>query len=118
MTSVKVWATHKDLILSNLCTRLINRKLLKVEMQNQPFKESKISEIKNRVKKEYKLNDKELEYFVFSGNVINDAYRVDKISINILFKDGSVVDITKASDQLNINVLAKTVRKYYLCYPL
>jgi hypothetical protein len=54
---------------------------------------------------------------VFSGNVINDAYRGDKISINILFKDGTLVDIAKASDQLNIAVLEKTVKKYYLCYP-
>ena len=54
---------------------------------------------------------------VFSGNVANDAYRSDKISINILFKDGTTTDIAKASDQLNIEVLEKTVKKYYLCYP-
>jgi HD superfamily phosphohydrolase len=117
MTSVKVWSSHKDKVLSALCNRLINRKLLKVEMQNQPFKELKINELKEKIKKDFKLNDQEVEYFVFSGNVINDAYRADKISINILFKDGTVADIAKASDQLNIDVLAKTVKKYYLCYP-
>ncbi len=117
MTSIKVWVSHKDIVLSNLCKRLINRKLFKVEMQNQPFKESKINEIKQKVKAQYKLKDDEVDYFVLSGNVINDAYRADKISINILFKDGSLVDIAKASDQLNIDVLAKTVRKHYLCYP-
>ncbi len=117
MTSVKVWSSHKDKVLSSLCDRLINRKLLKVEMQNIPFKELKINELKENIKKEFKLNDQEVEYFVFSGNVINDAYRADKISINILFKDGTVADIAKASDQLNIDVLAKTVKKYYLCYP-
>ena len=88
MTSIKVWVTHKDKVLSTLCDRLINRKLLKVEMQNQPFQKQKITEIKNKIKKEYKLNDNEIEYFVLSGNVINDAYRADKISINILFKIG------------------------------
>ena len=117
MTSVKVWTKHKDLVLSELCKRLINRKLLKVEMQNTAFKELKIKEIKDKIKKDYKLDDKEVNYFVFSGNVINDAYRADKISINILYKDGTVVDIAKASDQLNIDVLAKTVKKFYLCYP-
>ena len=86
-------------------------------MQNHPFKEAEIREIKNAIKKRYKLNDKEINYFVFSGNVANDAYRGDKIGINILFKDGTTVDIAKASDQLNIEVLEKTVKKYYLCYP-
>ena len=117
MTSIKVWTTHKDTVLSMLCKQLVNRRLFKVEMQNQPIKETKIREIKNEIKKRYHFNDKEVNYFVFSGTVANDAYRSDKISINILFKDGTTVDIAKASDQLNIEVLEKTVKKYYLCYP-
>lgn len=117
MTSIKVWTTHKDPVLSMLCTQLVNRRLLKVEMQNQPFKEAKIRQIKEDVKKRYKVNDKEVNYFVFAGTVANDAYRGDEIGINILFKDGSTADVAKASDQLNIDVLAKTVKKHYLCYP-
>lgn len=117
MTSIKVWTTHKDPVLSMLCTQLVNRRLLKVEMQNLPFKEAKIRKIKNDIKKRYEVNDKDVNYFVFSGTVANDAYRGDKIGINILFKDGTTADVAKASDQLNIDVLAKTVKKYYLCYP-
>lgn len=117
MTSIKVWTEHEDAILSVLCKQLVNRRLFKVEMQNQAFNKTKILQIKKEVKKRYSLKDKEIDYFVFSGNVANDAYRGDKISINILFKDGSTIDIAKASDQLNIEVLEKTVIKYYLCYP-
>ncbi len=117
MTSIKVWTTHNDTVLSMLCKQLVNRRLFKVEMQNLPFKEAKIFEIKNEIKKQYHFNNKEVSYFVFSGNVANDAYRSDKISINILFKDGTIVDIARASDQLNIEMLEKTVKKYYLCYP-
>lgn len=117
MTSIKVWTSHPDIVLSMLCQQLVNRKLFKVELQNQPFKDDKVNAIKSDIKKRYKLNDKEVSYFVFGGNVTNDAYRADKIRINILFKDGSVVDIADASDQLSIDVLAKTVRKYYLCCP-
>lgn len=117
ITSVKVWTEHKDIVLSNLCKRLTNRKLLKVELQNSPFSKQKINRLKKEAQKKFGLNGKEVEYFVFSGNVINDAYRADKISINILYKDGKVIDITKASDQLNIDVLSKTVRKHFLCFP-
>jgi uncharacterized protein len=117
MTSIKVWASHPDVVLSMLCKQLVDRKLFKVELQSQPFKDDKVNAIKWDIKKRYKLNDKEVSYFVFGGNVTNDAYRADKIRINILFKDGSVSDIADASDQLSIDVLAKTVKKYYLCYP-
>lgn len=117
MTSIKVWTEHSDNVLSSLCKQLVDRKLFKVELQNQAFKEDKIKDIKQDIKKRFKLNDKEVNYFVFTGIVTNDAYRADKIRINILFKDGSVSDIADASDQLSIDVLAKTVKKHYICYP-
>ena len=117
MTSIKVWTSHKDPVLSMLCAQLVNRRLLKVEMQNLPFKDAKIRQIKNDIKKRYKVSDKDVNYFVFSGVVANDTYRGDEIGINIISKDGTTADIAKASDQLNIDVLAKTVKKYYLCYP-
>jgi HD superfamily phosphohydrolase len=117
MASIKAWCTHKDPVLSRLCCQLVNRNLFKVEMQSQPFKEEKIRLIRQEIKKRYKLSEKDVEYFVFSGVVTNDAYRADKIRINVLFKDGTVSDIADASDQLSIDVLAKTVKKHYLCYP-
>lgn len=117
MASIKAWTEHKDVVLSMLCKQLVDRHLFKVELQNQPFKEEKIKNIQLDIKKRYKLSDKEAAYFVLSGIVTNDAYRADKIRINVLFKDGSVADIADASDQLSIDVLAKTVKKHYLCYP-
>ena len=118
MSSVKVWVDHEDKVLSMLCKQLVNRNLFKIELQNQPFKEDKIATFKNKAKKQLGLSEKEAAYFVFTGNVTNDAYRADKIRINILFKDGVVRDIAEASDQLSIDVLAKTVKKYFLCSPV
>lgn len=117
MTSIKVWQSHSDKVLSMLCTNLVNRNLFKVELQKQPFKENEIKNIKSTIKKRYNLNNKEVDYFVFCGNVRNDAYSVNKIGINVLFKDGSFTDVAEASDQLNMEILSKTVKKYYLCYP-
>ena len=117
MTSVKVWAKHSNPVLSNLCERLLNRRLFHVELQNQVFTEASIKALRLKAIKQYNISEKDSNYFIFSGIVANNAYRTDKIRINILFKDGSVEDIAEASDQLNINVLSKTVKKHYLCYP-
>ncbi len=117
MASVKVWASHQDKVLAMLCNKLLNRDLFKIELQNQQFKDVEINSAKERIKKLYKLKGKEEDYFVFTGNIQNDAYSENKIRINILSKDGKIMDITDASDQLNIKVLAKTIKKYYLCYP-
>lgn len=117
MTSIKVWTEHKDVVLSMLCKQLVNRRLFRVDMQKNPFKEERIAEIKKQMMQRFKLSKEEVNYFVLTGTVTNDAYRADKIRINILFKDGTVTDIAEASDQLSIDVLSKTVKKYYLCYP-
>lgn len=116
-TSVKVWASHSDFTLATLCNNLVNRKLYKVVIQNEPFSDSEVNELKAKVMKKYKLNESEADYFVFSHEVTNDAYRPDKIRINILSKDGKIADITTASDQAYIAALQKTVKKYFLCYP-
>ena len=116
-TSVKVWASHSDFTLATLCKNLVDRKLYKAVIQNDAFSKEIVNDMKKKVKAKYKLSDSEVDYFVFSQDVTNDAYRPDKIRINILSKDGKIADITEASDQAYIGALQKTVKKYFLCYP-
>ena len=117
MACVKVWKDHSDKVLSKLCSNMVDRHLYKVELQNEPFKKEEIDQLKQKAAKKYKIDEQEAEYFVFSENVVNSIYSPDKIKINILSKDGKIRDIVEASDQLNLSVLAKTVKKYFLCYP-
>ncbi len=106
-----------DVVLSKLCEMLVNRKLYKVWIQSEAFDEKQVANLKKKVQKKYKLSEEEANYFVFSQAVTNDAYRPDKIRINILYKDGKIADIAKASDQEYISALQKTVKKYFLCFP-
>ena len=115
--AIKVWVDNEDNILSTLCKALIDRNLYKIEIQNTPFKESYIQSKKKEVEKKYGINKKEIDYFVFSKSVANEIYNVNKIGINILFKNGKTKDISKSSDQLNVEVLNKTVKKWFICYP-
>ena len=115
--SVKVWSTHSDKILSDLCTRLVNRKLFKIILQDKPFESKFVSDIREKVKKLSGVSDADTSYYLFQGMLVNNAYNSDLDKINILFRDGSVCDITEAADTLNIKILSKPVEKYYLCFP-
>jgi HD superfamily phosphohydrolase len=112
--SIKVWTDSKDKILSDLCQMLINRKLYKIRLQNDPFDENAIRTIHHIAKKKFNLKDDELDYYAFSGSITNSAYSSSE-KINILFKDGKISDIADASDLPNISVMSTTVRKYFLC---
>ena len=73
--------------------------------------------LKEQVKKDYNLNDSEVEYYVYTGEIYNQAYDATKNTIQILYKNGEIKDITEASDHLNIQALSSPVYKYYICYP-
>lgn len=117
ISAMKDWQFHDDFVLSNLCKMIINRDLLKIEIKNVKIRKEKLNKHISNLTNKYNITKDEAAYFVFKGNVTNQAYRLNKQNIKILFKTGKVIDIVDASDHLNLKVLSKPVIKYYICYP-
>jgi HD superfamily phosphohydrolase len=116
MAAVKVWATHDDFVLSKLCRDLVHRDLYKVDITNTPPHPAFVKELTKKAVEKYNITEHEASYFVFTDSIRNKAYRSDDGKICILMKDGSIKDITEASDNSNLEALAKTVKKYIVCY--
>ena len=117
MTAVKAWCDDEDRILSELCRRLTDRHLFKIEMREGEFDPNYIEEIRNKIAKYYGWTLDEADYALLQGISSNHAYHPKKPAINILYKDGTMKDISEASDQLNISVLSQPVVKHFICYP-
>ena len=115
--SIKVWSKHPDKILSELCMRMVSRKLFKILVQREPFEQKFIDEVKKKIIEKFQVKESELDYFLLRGTLVNNAYNSQHDKINILFKDGSVKDISEAADTLNIKVLSEPVEKQYVSYP-
>ena len=115
--AMKSWQYHSDFVLKTLSIMLLNRDLLKIEIQHKEISKHKISDKIKLVMLQFNLNEDQASYFVFSDSISNQAYRMDNDTINLVTKAGEVIDVAKASDQLNIEALSKKVTKYYLCYP-
>lgn len=118
MSAVKVWQQHPDRVLSLLSTKLINRKLFKIEVSKDPFGPDRILLEKEIVRKQLDLSGDEVDFFVYSEILTNNAYNQNKQNINLLMKNGEIMDASMASDNLNISALAQPVTKYCLCYPV
>ena len=116
MCTIKNWTAHPDKILSFLCRGLVDRHLLKVKLQAEPFDDIYIQSKKKEVMEKLEINKEEADYFVFTGEAINTTYNPLDERINILFKDGSVKDISKVDNALIHQHLASTVKKQYICY--
>ncbi len=113
----KYWRQSGDKVLSMLCDAILDRKLFKIEISNKPFSKQKVSHLYEAAKKQFKLNDAEAAYLVFSDTTTNYAYNSKEDRINILNNQGEVKDIAIASDQLNIKALSEPVVKHYIFYP-
>ncbi len=117
VSAMKDWQYHDDFILKNLCGMIINRDLLKVKIKKKKIKQEDLISYKEKLIKKFNITEEEADYFVFTGEISNQAYTQKKQGINILHKNGKTEDIVKASDQLNLKALSKPVTKYYICYP-
>ncbi len=117
LSAIKDWIDNEDKVLSVLSKMIINRRLLKIEIQNEPITNEYIETVFETKMLELDFTREELNYFIFTDKVQNQAYDSSQSKINIYFKDGKIKDITEASDQLNIQALTKPVVKYFICYP-
>ncbi|WP_437129006.1 HD domain-containing protein [Sphingobacterium tenebrionis] len=117
MSAIKSWADHPDLILSKLCGKIIRRELFRTEMSNEPFSESYLEELRERVAERFGLSAQEVGYFVYDQVVGNSAYDSSTGKICVLDKHGELKDIAEASDLSNIEALTKRVNKYAVTYP-
>lgn len=115
--TIKSWTGCDDIVLSLLCQRFIDRRLFKIEMQNEPFSKERIEEYKKQITKEFGITMNEAAYFVFADSAKNFTYSADDERINVIYKSNKLVDISEASDMLNLQVLSKKVIKYFFCYP-
>lgn len=117
LAAMKAWQHHDDFVLKNLSQMIMERELLKIKFKNKKVNSASFEKHIKDLMVKYNISHEEASYFVFGGDVTNQAYQSTEQKINILLKTGKVKDIIRASDHLNLKVLSKPVTKYYICYP-
>ncbi len=117
MGAIKVWQFADDRILADLSKRIVERKLFKIKLAKAPFDTELITAKKAEISTRLNLSENEINYYVITDKLVNNAYTQEKQNIKILMKDGSIQDLAEAVDNYNISALAKPVEKYFLCYP-
>lgn len=117
LSAMKAWRSHPDWVLSQLSNRILDRTLLKIKVREKAFDPEVLQKKQRKLMKRHNLSQAEASYLVFGGTISNQAYSMEKETINLIRKNGKVIDVAKASDQLNIKALSQLVVKHYICYP-
>ena len=113
--AMKAWRLHPDKVLSDLSSRLLDRKLFRIELRTEEFSQSDIDERVKTLMELWSLSEEEANYYVSSGSVDNQPYKENGIMLKS--KDGGLIDFAKANDNLTLESLSRNVTKSFLCYP-
>jgi hypothetical protein len=115
--AVKLWQSNRDPILSRLCTMMLNRNLFRIRLSTEPIQKSDIERVRLAIHKEWKIMKGDAMYLFSHGTVSNEAYLLERHSIQVLMKSGALLDVAQATDLPNIKAMSKIVKKNYLCWP-
>ena len=116
LASLKVWQYHQDEILSGYANRILNRRLMKMRIQDQPFTKEQIEKRKNKLIRQG-LSKAYADHFVFSGSISSRPYSLDTPSIKIVLKSGEVKPLEEISSLFKRDAFTTLESKSYLCYP-
>jgi len=116
MFAVKMWQTSDDRVLSSLCKMIVERRLPRIKIRRKVFSDSKFSSFLEAFRKKAKLSEHEASYFVFRGEISNQAFNSED-KLRILLKNGKVTSFQKASDQFSSIVMNEPTVRYFMCYP-
>ena len=117
LASAKYWIDNSDKVLSDLSGRIMRRNLFAIELQNDPFPEKKVEEIKTMAGNLMHMPPDLMDYYVYTNSISNMAYTPDAPEVKILHKNGNIEDISAVSDMFDHRFLSERITKYFLCYP-
>ena len=116
-SAMKAWKHSDDKILATLATDMLDRRIFKVEVCEEPVTEERLNTLAVCIAQKMGISVDDAQNYMISINIIQkDMYNIDDDSIDVLSKDGTVRDVADASELLNVQLLSKKIRKYYLCY--
>ena len=115
-SAMKTWRHSDDKILATLATDMLDRRIFRVEVHEQPIAEEHIRDVQRQIAEKMDIPLEDAHYLMEVVTLSKDMYSPFEDSIDILYKDGTIRPITQASELLNVELLSRKVSKHYFCY--
>lgn len=115
--ALKEWCSHSDFVLSRLSAMVMERKLLKISVQEEAIEPKLLEKKLAKVQSKLKISKDLASYFVFKGLMTNAAYLLNKHPIYISKKGEKKNDMETRLAPPFLNALSKRVEKHYICFP-
>ncbi|MDB9883059.1 HD domain-containing protein [Bacteroidia bacterium] len=114
ISAVKVWQNSDDTTLATLCSMIINRNLLKINISDNEFSKNEIEKRLIAISEKLSITKAAASYFVITGKLSNNTYSPYGDSLKIGMKDGSLKELSETSEIYNLAYHNKPTVKYFI----
>ncbi|MBK7409439.1 MAG: HD domain-containing protein [Saprospirales bacterium] len=114
MSALKLFSEGPDPLLAYLSRSIVDRRLFRLELQNEPFDAEYKEAIRACILQRFEMPETSLPFLFLEGKERNSAYTTSEDEIRILFKDGRVCPISECSDA---GIPSMITTKHYVAYP-
>lgn len=115
--SLKLWQNHDDRILSLLSAGILNRRLFRIIMSDQPFDNEHIEQVTRKTCQHFNISTEDARWLNIEGKISNTFYDPSKHPIKIISKDGQVQPLEAVSTYVGQRLTKPDELKYFICYP-
>lgn len=112
--AIKQWQNHSDVILRTLAISVVQRRLPKVEIRNNPVSISELEEKRQAADSYFGAGAS--DYFVHQSVLKIIPYDHQSHPILLMEKDGTCKDIADSEKQILTRPLYEPTIKYHFCY--
>lgn len=121
LLSIKYWQHEKDTVLSDLCSRFLNRHLFRTTFFKKSPSKQQINDLNRKTREALKRlrlpsDEDSASYYLFFDHSESEAYKYQNDSIWIMEDDHHIVEFSKAADTKNIIALTEPVVKHYVVH--
>ena len=115
LAAIKTFSQNDDFILSYLSQRLLERKLLRIDLRNKPINSDLLEKARINLCETFdQIDDSSVHYLIFTGKEANMAYKKGKTEIQIKLKDNTTKPISEWQEH---SIQEKEIVKFFACYP-
>lgn len=116
ISTLKVWCTANDLILSMLSKCFVDRNLFKIKISSMPEQDEYILNLVKSYQAKFNISKHEASFFIASRTITTDIYNEKSNRIDMIDNSRNIKNVTEVSDLLNIQQLLKSSEKYYFAH--
>ncbi len=115
--ALKQWQYENDVVLSTLSSGIMNRKLFRIILQDEPFEQQQLDLLLSDIQQRYGIDGEEARWLLIAGKTSNQLYNPSHSPIRVLHKNGSLTNLQQVSQTIGLAGKMDIETRYFICFP-